>query len=50
MDRTELVLDDVRLYTLSELNVSVPYCPLGIDNPGSQNVENLVSPNPFQTN
>jgi hypothetical protein len=44
---TELVLDDVRLYTLAELDASVPHCTVGIDFPGFQNLENLVSPNPF---
>jgi hypothetical protein len=43
---TELVLDDVRLYTLAELDASVPHCPLGIDNPDFQNADYLISPNP----
>jgi len=38
---TELVLDNVRLYTLAELDASVPHCTVGIDNPDSQNEVNL---------
>ena len=43
---TELILDDVRLYTLAELDASVPHCTVGIDNPNFQNADYLVSPNP----
>lgn len=42
---TELVLDDVRLYTLTELDTSVPHCTVGIVNPDLQNEVNLF-PNP----
>ncbi|MFI5219461.1 MAG: T9SS type A sorting domain-containing protein [Bacteroidia bacterium] len=42
---TELILDDVRLYTLAELTPLVPHCTLGIDNTlDSQNMTS-VSPN-----
>ena len=44
---TELVIDDVRLYTLAELDASVPHCTVGIDFPSVQNAEYLISPNPF---
>ncbi len=43
---TELIIDDVRLYTLAELSPSVPHCTVGIDNLSSQNIEN-VFPNPL---
>lgn len=43
---SELVLDDVRLYTLAELSASVPHCASGInDAQSSQNIVNLF-PNP----
>ncbi|HKR06947.1 MAG TPA: T9SS type A sorting domain-containing protein [Bacteroidia bacterium] len=45
---TEVVLDDLRLYTLAELDASVPHCTVGIDFPSaSVGLENLISPNPF---
>jgi hypothetical protein len=44
---TELVLDNVRLYTLAQLNVSVPHCITGI-NEVNENGVNLF-PNPFTT-
>ena len=46
-DCTELILDDVRLYTLAELDASVPHCTVGIDNPNFQGADYLISPNPF---
>jgi hypothetical protein len=42
---TELILDDVRLYTLAELSATVPHCTLGIDDLASQNSVNIF-PNP----
>ena len=42
---TELILDDVRLYTLSELSSTVPHCSLGIDDWALQNSVTFY-PNP----
>ena len=45
---TELALDDVRLYVISELSESVPSCSTRLN----ENVENnfpIVSPNPFNS-
>jgi len=42
---TELVLDDVRLYTQAELDPFVPHCTVGIHTPDFQNEEYLF-PNP----
>ncbi|MEP7168848.1 MAG: T9SS type A sorting domain-containing protein [Bacteroidota bacterium] len=43
---TELVLDNVRLYTLAELAASVPSCTSETDFPNLENLENLTYPNP----
>lgn len=43
---TELVLDDVRLYTLAELSPLVESCGVGISQPGDQAGATLF-PNPF---
>jgi type IX secretion system substrate protein len=42
---TELVLDDVRLYTLAELDASVPHCTVGIS-PTPAAEEAALFPNP----
>ena len=43
---TELVLDDVRLYTLAELSASVPHCTLGINDTSALQSAISISPNP----
>jgi hypothetical protein len=47
-NHTELVLDDVRLYTLAELSSVVPPCINGI-NEFNENSSLTVHPNPFTT-
>jgi len=47
-DCTELVLDDVRLYTIAELSETVPPCTVGI-NESTKNTSATVYPNPFTT-
>lgn len=44
---TELVIDNVRLYTLVELSASVPHCTLGIDDASASQNKMSISPNPF---
>ncbi len=43
---TELVLDDVRLYTLAEMSAMVPTCSVGLTEL-NDNEEITISPNPF---
>jgi hypothetical protein len=43
---TELVLDDVRLYTLAELSPVVPHCTVGI-NEFNENIAVNLFPNPI---
>lgn len=45
---TELMLDDVRLYTLAELSASIPPCGTGVDDISSGYIVN-VHPNPINT-
>ena len=50
-DCTELIIDDVRLYTLAELDAAVPHCSVGISptpTPSTLGGEGVVIiPNPF---
>ncbi len=46
---TELVLDDVRLYTLAQLSFSVPHCILGINNVSASQCLISITPNPVTT-
>lgn len=43
---TEVILDDVMLYTIGELSPAVPVCPLAISDKNNR-VEDVVYPNPF---
>jgi hypothetical protein len=43
---TELSLDDVKLYTIAELSVTVPHCNIGIKEQNA-NTDINISPNPF---
>jgi len=44
---TELIIDDVRLYTLAELSPSVPSCNTGLSDATALPNGIIISPNPF---
>jgi hypothetical protein len=44
---TELIIDDVRLYTLAELSPAVPSCNTGLSDASTLQSGIIISPNPF---